>query len=195
MNGPLVSFSRLLSEQKNNITSMKLFLTAIATITFFTAAHSQAQYQIVKDENHPEQKYVVGIINKYLVQNDTAYSKWYNSSMSYYTPDTSTLAAFAKAKTGIQFVIFGGTWCEDTQFILPKFFKLQEMSGVPDNSISFFGVNRAKKSLSSIADALGVINVPTIIVMKDGKEAGRVMEYGKTGKWDKELADIIKAVQ
>jgi thiol-disulfide isomerase/thioredoxin len=174
---------------------MKFFLTTIATILVFTAAHSQAQYKIVKDEEHPEQVYVVGIINKYLIQNDTAYNKWYNSSMSYYTPDTATLAAFSKAKKGTQFIVFGGTWCDDTQFVLPKFFKLQEMSGVADSSVTLFGVNRAKKSLPSIADALGVINVPTIIVMKDGKEAGRVVEYGKTGKWDKELADIIKAAQ
>jgi hypothetical protein len=27
--------------------------------------------------------------------------------------------------------------------------------------------------------------------MKKGKELGRVVEYGKTGNWDKELADII----
>lgn len=27
--------------------------------------------------------------------------------------------------------------------------------------------------------------------MKDGKEIGRVVEYGKTGVWDKELGDII----
>jgi hypothetical protein len=33
--------------------------------------------------------------------------------------------------------------------------------------------------------------VPTIIVLKDGKELGRVVEYGNTGKWDRELADII----
>jgi thiol-disulfide isomerase/thioredoxin len=171
---------------------MKLLLAAFFVFSFTVNVFSQAQYQVVKDEKHPEQVYLKGIINKYVVQNDTAYSKWYNSSMSYYTPDTATLAAFEKAKKGVQFVIFGGTWCEDTQFVLPKFFKLQEMSGVPDSVITFFGVNRAKKSLSAIADAFGITNVPTIIVMKDGKEAGRVVEYGKTGSWDKELAAFIK---
>jgi hypothetical protein len=29
-------------------------------------------------------------------------------------------------------------------------------------------------------------------VMKDNKEIGRVVEYGKTGKWDVELAEILK---
>ncbi len=27
--------------------------------------------------------------------------------------------------------------------------------------------------------------------MKDGKEVGRVVEYGKTGKWDKEIAVLL----
>jgi hypothetical protein len=30
-----------------------------------------------------------------------------------------------------------------------------------------------------------------VILMKNGKETGRVVEYGKTGKWDKELAGIL----
>jgi hypothetical protein len=42
-----------------------------------------------------------------------------------------------------------------------------------------------------LSEALGVVNVPTIIVMKEGKEVGRVVEYGKTGVWDKELGDIF----
>ena len=144
-----------------------LFFETVQCVLF-----AQTQYEILKHEKH-------------------AYGKWYNSSQNYYNPDTATLNAFERVKGKVQFVVFGGTWCEDTQFILPKFFKLQEKTGVPDNTITFFGVNRAKKSLGSISEAFNVTLVPTIIVMKDGKEIGRVVEYGKTGKWDKELATVL----
>lgn len=156
-----------------------------------TSAFSQAQYELTPDPKHPAEHIMRGIVNKYLIQNDESY-KWYTSSQAGYKPDTATLNAFERSKGKVQFVVFGGTWCEDTQFILPKFFKLQEMSGVEDTAVSFFAVNRQKKSLSSIADAFNITNVPTIIVMKDGKEVGRVVEYGKTGKWDKELAEFVK---
>ncbi len=169
---------------------MKFLVTLLFCSLFVKSTDAQAQYEVLKDENHPEQHILRGIINKYLVQNDTTYN-WFYSSYNMYKPDTATLSALERWKNKVQFVIFGGTWCEDTQFILPKFFKLQEMSGVSDNNITFFGVNRAKKSLAAIADAFNIINVPTIIVMKEGKEAGRVVEYGKTGKWDKELAEIL----
>ncbi len=153
---------------------------------------AQAQYEISQDPKHPEVKVLRGIVNKYLLQNDSSFT-WYNSSRNSYRPDTATLNAFERAKDKVQIVVFGGTWCEDTQYVLPKFFKLQEQSGFPDNRVTMFGVNREKKSLESIAEAFGVTNVPTIIILKNGKELGRVVEYGKTGKWDKELADILNA--
>lgn len=73
----------------------------------------------------------------------------------------------------------------------PKFFKLVEESGFPENRIVMYGVDRSKKTSGSLAGDYKVINVPTIIVMKDGKEIGRVVEYGKTGKWDKDFAEIF----
>jgi len=168
---------------------MKTILTVVLISLSYLA--SAQQYETSPDPKHPEVKVLRGMINKYLVQNDTSF-QWYKANQKFYGPDSSTLNAMERTRGKLQFVLFGGTWCEDTQFILPQFFKLQEMSGVPDSVITFFGVNRAKKSLANIADAFGITNVPTIIVMKDGKELGRVVEYGKTGKWDKELADIIK---
>lgn len=172
-----------------NKSMRSVFALLLACIT--TALFAQAEYEITRDPDNKNVKILRGTINKYLIQNDTAF-QWYSPNQQYYSPDTSIVNALAKVKKAqIQLIVFGGSWCEDTQSILPKFFKLQEMSGVPDNNITLFGVNRLKTSLGHIAEALGIINVPTIIVMKDGKELGRVVEYGKTGKWDKELADII----
>jgi len=169
---------------------MKSIAIFLFSSVFVFHAFSQAQYEISKDEKHPEVKVLRGLVNKYLIQNDTSFN-WYNSSQGYYNPDTATLNAMERVKTKVHFVVFGGTWCEDTQFILPKFFKLQEKSGIPDEVITFYGVNRAKNSLGNIAKAFNITLVPTIIVMKEGKEIGRVVEYGKTGKWDKELAEIL----
>ena len=45
--------------------------------------------------------------------------------------------------------------------------------------VTLIGVDREKKTLSHLSEALNVTNVPTIIVLKNGKEMGRVVEYGK----------------
>jgi len=33
--------------------------------------------------------------------------------------------------------------------------------------------------------------VPTFIIVKNGREVGRVVEYGKTGNIEKELGEIV----
>lgn len=169
----------------------RIIIVALTTLLTGQGAQAQAQYETSKAERHNNQKVLRGIINKYLLMNDPAFG-WYNANQTAYTPDTATLAAMEAAKGKVQFVVFGGTWCEDTQFILPRFFKLQEMSGLSDAQITLFGVNEDKKSLGHIAEAFGITNVPTIIVMKDKKEVGRVVEYGKTGKWDVEVAALLR---
>ena len=168
----------------------KYLLIILFFITATGVSFAQAQYEASPDPKHPEVKVAKGLVNKYLIQNDTAF-KWYKQNQAGYRPDTATLNAFERAKGKYQFVLFGGTWCEDTQFILPKFFNLQEKSGTPDEAVTFFGVDRSKNSLGNIAKAFNITLVPTIIVMQSGKEIGRVVEYGKTGKWDKELAAIL----
>lgn len=167
----------------------KILFTALL-LTLSIAGFSQIPYEVNPDPNHPEKKILKGIINKNLVKNDTAY-KWYaDNQKSYTNPDSAVVGTLQRNNT-VKYIVFGGTWCSDTQFILPKFFMLQEKAGIADDRITFFGVDRSKQTLGNIASALNITNVPTIIVMKNGKEVGRVVEYGKTGKWDKELAEIV----
>jgi thiol-disulfide isomerase/thioredoxin len=166
-----------------------IFLASI--IRFMAITNASAQSPYTNTINDRKETILNGIITKYAIANNDALKVWYGPSQVNYKPDAATLQAMQAAKGKVQFVIFGGTWCEDTQNILPKFFKLQEQAGIDDNAISFFGVDRAKKTLGNLNDAFKITNVPTIIVMKDGKEIGRVVEYGKTGKWDVELAALL----
>jgi thiol-disulfide isomerase/thioredoxin len=162
-----------------------IFAVSIATIT-----NAQTPYTTAPDEKTGG-TILTGVINKYTLINHPNFN-WYASSQQSYKPNVSIINAFEVAKSSIHFILFGGSWCDDTQFILPKFFKLQELSGFPDSSISFFGVDRDKKTLGNVSAAFQITNVPTIIVMKAGKEIGRVVEYGKTGNWESELMELIK---
>jgi thiol-disulfide isomerase/thioredoxin len=169
---------------------MKTICLFVCSLICSVITMAQTNFTTTTDPNHPEQKMLLGVIEKANINADTAF-KWYADSYKFYTPEAATLAVF-KQNSNLQFVLFGGTWCEDTQNILPKFFKLQEQAGIADANITFFAVDRNKKTYGHLAEALGITNVPTILVYKDGKEIGRVVEYGKTGKWDVELANAIK---
>lgn len=170
---------------------MKQAIVAVVLLLGTMQTKAQTPYTCNADPNHPGGKIYNGIITKYALINDTSF-KWYASSQQIYTPKKEVLNAMSAANGKYKFILFGGSWCEDTQFILPKFFKLQEQAGIPDSDISFIGVDRNKSSLGNLAAAFNVKNVPTIIVLKDGIEAGRIVEYGKTGEWDKELAELLK---
>jgi thiol-disulfide isomerase/thioredoxin len=170
---------------KNFILTTCIFITG----TFHSGA--QSQYIVLTDSAHSNTKILKGLINKINLANDTAFSWYAESRRIYPVPDTSAVAALKKNADKIFLIIFGGTWCDDSQFILPKFFKIQEAAGFPESRITLFAVDRNKTTIGTIAQAMNILDVPTIIVMKDGKELGRLVEYGKTGKWDKELAGII----
>ncbi|MEP6584591.1 MAG: thioredoxin family protein [Ginsengibacter sp.] len=171
---------------------MKSFLLSTLGVLAFSLITRAQHYELLTDSLHPTEKILKGIISKADLKNDSSYSKWYNESQRIYpVPNKDAVAGMQKNKDNVNIVIFGGTWCEDTHFVLPKFFEIQEASGFPEDRITFYAVDRNKKTTGTIAEDYHVTNVPTIIVMKDGKEVGRVVEYGKTGKWDQEFADIF----
>ena len=156
---------------------MKGIITVLA-LAVSLSAYAQTPYTYTKNGN---EVILNGIITKYILMNDPLFS-WYPNSQQNFEGDKATIDAMAANKGKIKYIVFGGTWCSDTQFILPKFFRMQEQAGVADADISFFAMDRSKKTIGHIGDALGITNVPTIIVMKDGKEIGRIVEYGTTGQ-------------
>lgn len=135
-----------------------------------------------------------GLIKRSDLEVDTAF-KWFKQNMQYGTASATAINAFKKNGAKFKVVVFFGTWCEDSQNLVPVFYRLVDKSAYPDSSISLIGVDRAKTTLGNLDKAFKITNVPTFIVMKDGKEVGRVVEYGKYGEIDKELGEIVESIQ
>jgi thiol-disulfide isomerase/thioredoxin len=165
----------------------KIFLALLISCSIGNA-FSQG-YEVIREGNNHILK---GFISRDLLEKDTTY-KWYASSRNGYTPNAEALTALTKDRDSIQLLVFMGTWCGDSHFIIPKFYSLTDAAGFSQDRITLLGVDRRKKTISHLTEALEVKNVPTIIVMKNGKELGRVVEYGKYGMWDKELGEIIRS--
>ncbi len=162
-----------------------LFLILFALIT--VVSFSQTQYEVIKENGG--QKILKGIISKELIVSDPDF-KWYTQNLKPYPAEKETAVKFAKQKDSIQLIVFLGTWCEDSHVIIPKLFPFLDAAGFPNERLTVVGVDRNKKTISHLSDAFNVTNVPTVIVMKEGKELGRVVEYGRTGMVENEITEI-----
>ncbi len=171
---------------------MKKILIIITSIFLVSGSvFAQSQAEISRDDKG--NKILKGIISRKELENDTAFTSWWAENLKGYTPQSQAVVELKK-NTNIQFITFMGTWCGDSKFIIPKFYSFLDAAGFPQDKVTLIGVDRSKKTLSHLAEALNVINVPTIIVMNNGKEVGRVVEYGKYGMFDKELGEIIASI-
>lgn len=140
-----------------------------------------------------DEKILKGVINRSIIESDTSF-KWFKENMKWGQADAAAIEAFKKNKDKFTMIVFGGTWCHDTQNLLPVFYRLVDKSGYPDKNITLIGVDRKKQTLYNLQTKYNIKNVPTFIVMHDGKEVGRVVEYGKEGAIDKELGQMVASI-
>lgn len=174
---------------------MKYFLIAAIAATLVSCGPRQAQvqqpnYTVSEDRG----KILNGYINRSIVENDTAFA-WFKNNMKWGQADAAAVEAFSRNKDKFSMIVFGGTWCEDTQNLWPQFFRLVDKSGYPESKITLIGVDRAKTTIDNLHKKWNVTLVPTFIILHDGKEIGRVVEYGKYGQVDKELGEIVGSIK
>jgi thiol-disulfide isomerase/thioredoxin len=184
------------------MTVKRLSVIAITAIVFLLSCSTSKQvstivptplnlYQSIPDAT--EKKTLYGLIKKEQLTGDTAFT-WYASNLKYFKVDSATVNHIRAKKDKIHLVLFCGTWCHDSQQLVPKYLTTLEAAGFPDEQLTIIGVDRNKQTIGQLSHTFNITNVPTMIVMQDGKEAGRITEYGKTALVDKELGEIIATI-
>jgi thiol-disulfide isomerase/thioredoxin len=90
------------------------------------------------------------------------------------SPDV--LELIRMVQPGAEFLVFFGSWCSDSKREVPRFMKIADLAGVPAERIRLHGLDRSKKSPDGFADPYSIVRVPTFIVLRGGREEGRIVE-------------------
>lgn len=113
-----------------------------------------------------------------------------------YKPKSGTLRKLGKLDfSQVQMVLVGGNWCPDTQGGLPDIMRILDAVGIDPNSWTYLSVDRQKRLLSIDGQAPDLIfwveRVPTVIVLVNGSEVGRLVEFPERS-WEEDLYRLLK---
>jgi hypothetical protein len=94
-----------------------------------------------------------------------------------YTPRNDVVEQIAGIKGAVDILIFFGTWCKDSVSEVPKILRVLDAANDKDIRLTLYGVDREKKEGIGMSDRFGIRRIPTTIVLRNGVELGRIVEY------------------
>src|SRR5579859_6316549 len=117
---------------------MKHILLIAIIIGIGILTRAQTEYEV---SGNGGSKVLKGLISKDLLARDADFT-WFAENRTGYTPDPGVVATLKAKKDQVQFLVFGGTWDDDTKMLLPRFISLMEAASVPDTQLTLVGVDR-----------------------------------------------------
>jgi thiol-disulfide isomerase/thioredoxin len=120
--------------------------------------------------------WLLGYINPALFS-QPPHAEWYLKGYDEYQPDkevVSKLTLINKEDLSIQIVM--GTWCPDSRREVPRFMKILDLWEFPVGKVTFIGVDNTKLAPVGDYEKLGIVRVPTFIILENKVEAGRIIE-------------------
>ncbi|MGZ5281661.1 MAG: TlpA family protein disulfide reductase [Bacteroidia bacterium] len=183
---------------------MKIYLSALIFLGLFFISADEKDTFVYADKS-PQTKAMSHNSSEnaadYLISrkklDDSVKYTWFTKGYNNYKPDETKAKQLRKHRKHLRFVVFGGSWCEDTHMWLPKFYKVVEMAKIRKRDVTLYGVDRDKKPVGNVKDKTApsmdykVNRVPTFIVFYDDKEVGRVIESVRNSVEE----DILKIVE
>jgi thiol-disulfide isomerase/thioredoxin len=156
-----------------NYTSLGfLHILPLLSLGGLSSCSSSYQWAVTERNEH----ILVGEIGRAQLTRSDSF-KWFDSFYPLYTvKDMAAFNYITKQKGELSFKIICGTWCEDTQILLPRFYNFCDLQGIANHQVKLIAVDRKKELNNHKPNGYGVTSVPTIIIYKNKKEAGRIVE-------------------
>ena len=104
------------------------------------------------------------------------FGELYRQYYSVYEPQKAIISQLKNYKEGLDIIIVMGTWCSDSQELVPKFMKVLDKVRFNKSQLKIICVDREKKGGDVDVSGYDVKYVPTFIFERKGKELGRIIE-------------------
>lgn len=170
---------------------MKTYTLFIVALLFSFAAYAQDINSEIKiDDDNP---ILLGIINKEGLTSEN-YKDWFSKNYQDYEVDQITIELLKSKLNGYHITLFMGTWCGDSKKEVPRFYKILEACGFPEDQLTAIALHRKsdmyKQSPNHYEAGLNIHRVPTFIFYKDKKEINRIVEH-PVESLEKDILNIV----
>jgi len=120
------------------------------------------------------------------------FSEWFNKEYTAYNPNTKILDDFANNPEKLKSLsvkIYLGTWCEDSQREVPRFYKIMQF--LNKDNCELIALDKNKKTKTGLEMGMNIHHVPTFILYQNGKEINRIIE-SPVETLEKDIISIIQ---
>lgn len=132
--------------------------------------------KITESSESEEYTDIIGLFDRKELLNNP-HAEWFDQNYSDYNLDQKTLDKLKPLFKDLEITVFMGTWCSDSRKEIPVFYKLIDKLNFGEESIELIGMTLEKTTPDSLELNQNLINVPTFIFKKDGKEINRIVEF------------------
>lgn len=121
----------------------------------------------------------VGTIERrHLMQ--SPFDEWYESGYESYTPSADTVAALSTSLDSVDVEVYLGTWCSDSTRDVPRLNRVLDDAGFSLDRLEMIALSdrpgEFKFSPGGKERARLIHRTPTIVISRDGREIGRIVQ-------------------
>jgi len=109
-----------------------------------------------------------------------------------YTPRQDAVERIAAVRGSYDLLVFFGTWSPDSLREVPRLLRVLDAAGNKDLRLALYGVDREKREGLGMAETFGIRNVPSVVVLRDGIERGRIVERPRRSMEEDLLEILVK---
>jgi hypothetical protein len=111
--------------------------------------------------------------------------------MGKHHPDAKTVAALKKNKRETTVIIAAGTWCGDSKQYVPQLLRALHDADNRRIQIKLVGIGNKFDEPAEFIKQHDIKKVPTVIVERQGREIGRIIETPVGRTMEEDLAAIL----